>query len=209
MNFYFILSLSNCKKETHFLFCPFFLSRSEQLGLSCIATADGPMATTTSAPRIRSFADMVLESPQPILEVVVLFCSHKTVDGTVCVVFSNDELDRSAIPFQYSLVLKFLRQRPSLDSIRSRWGLVNQPIVSSMRRSWNVVVHLSLEGDFVKAFACENYEIAGVPYRVFHWTTDFHEDQEPVRVPVWITLLGLPLNFYHESFLRSITAPLG
>lgn len=30
-----------------------------------------------------------------------------------------------------------------------------------------------------------------------------------MRVPVWITLLGLPPNFYHESFLRSIIAPIG
>lgn len=26
---------------------------------------------------------------------------------------------------------------------------------------------------------------------------------------MWITFLGLPPNFYHESFLRSITTPIG
>ncbi|XP_042973206.1 uncharacterized protein LOC122305010 [Carya illinoinensis] len=178
-----------------------------------MAAADGLQANSAIVTRLKSFADMVLESPQPIPEVVVPFRSHKTIDGEVCVVFSKDELDRLAIPFQFSLVLKFLRQRPSLDSIRSfikaRWGLTNQPIVSSMRKPRNVFVRLSLKDDFVKAFARESCEINGVPYRVFHWSTDFHEDQEPVRVPVWITLPGLPPNFYHESFLRNITAPIG
>ncbi|XP_042944814.1 uncharacterized protein LOC122278694 [Carya illinoinensis] len=78
-----------------------------------------------------------------------------------------------------------------------------------MRKPRNVFVRLSLDDDFVKAFARESCEINGVPYRVFHWTTNFHEDQEPICVPVWITLPGLPPNFYHESFLRNITAPIG
>lgn len=102
--------------------------------------------------------------------------------------FSKDEVDRSAIPFQYSLVLKFLLQRPSLDSIRSficaRWGMSKQPIVSSMNKPRNIFVCLTLEDDFVKAFDHENSEINGVGYRVFHWTIEFHEDQEPIRVSV-------------------------
>lgn len=28
-------------------------------------------------------------------------------------------------------------------------------------------------------------------------------------VPVWVVLPGLPPNFYHESFLKNITTPLG
>ncbi|XP_041025303.1 uncharacterized protein LOC121265683 [Juglans microcarpa x Juglans regia] len=176
-----------------------------------MAVTEGHQAILVVAPRLRSYADLVLETPQPIPEVMVPFRSHKIVDGEVCIIFSKDEVDRSAIPFQYSLVLKFLRQRPSLDSIRAfikaRWGLSNQPIVSSMSKP--VFVRLALEEDFVKAFARENCEINGVPYRVFHWTTEFQEDQEPIRVPVWITLPGLPPNYYHESFLRSITAPIG
>ncbi|KAF5458293.1 hypothetical protein F2P56_022329 [Juglans regia] len=178
-----------------------------------MAAAEGHQAISVAAPRLRSFANMVLETPQHIPKVVVPFRSHKTIDGEVCVVFSKDELDRSAIPFQYSLIFKFLRRRPSLDSIRAfiraRWGLSNQLIISSMSRPQNVFVCLSLEEDFVKAFARENCEINGIPYRVFHWTTEFQKDQEPIRVPMWITLPGLPPNFYHESFLRSITAPIG
>lgn len=79
----------------------------------------------------------------------------------------------------------------------------------SMNKPINIFVHLTSEEDFVKAFAWENCEIDGVPYLTFHWTTGFHEDQEPVHVPVWIMLPGLPLNFYQESYLHNITAPIG
>lgn len=74
-----------------------------------MAIANGPQVITATAPCMRTFADMVLDSSQPLPEVVVPFRSHKTVDGEVCVVFSKEEIDQLALPFQFSLVLKFLR----------------------------------------------------------------------------------------------------
>ncbi|XP_041016212.1 uncharacterized protein LOC121258736 [Juglans microcarpa x Juglans regia] len=178
-----------------------------------MAAADGHKAISVAVPRLCSFADMVLDSPQPLPEVSVPFRAHTNVEGEVCVIFSKDELDRSAAPFQFSLVLKFLRQRPSLNAfrsfIRSGWGLLKQPVVSAMNRPRNVFIRMTSEEDFVKAFAREACDIDGIQYRAFHWNTDFQEDKEPVCVPVWIFLSGLPLNFFHESFLRSITAPIG
>ncbi|XP_042980144.1 uncharacterized protein LOC122310314 [Carya illinoinensis] len=148
-----------------------------------MAVAEGISATTPV--RLRSFAELVQDSPQPLPEVLVPFRAPKSVDG----------------------------ERPSLDSIRSfiraRWGLTKQPIVSSMLRPHNVFIRLSTEEDFVKALTREATNINGVIYRVFKWTTEFHEDKEPVFVPVWISLPGLPPNYYHDSFLRCITAPLG
>lgn len=69
-------------------------------------------------------------------------------------------------------------------------------------------MRLTSEEDFVKPFGRENCEIDGVPYRIFHWTTEFHEDQELVHVPVWITLPSLPPKFYQESYLCNITMPI-
>ncbi|KAF5467767.1 hypothetical protein F2P56_011985, partial [Juglans regia] len=65
------------------------------------------------------------------------------------------------------------------------------------------------EEDCNKALSREVNDIDGVPYRPFHWTPDFKEEQEPSIVPVWIVLPGLPPNYYHESFLKILTAPIG
>ncbi|XP_042944787.1 uncharacterized protein LOC122278668 [Carya illinoinensis] len=176
-----------------------------------MAVAEGILVTAPARPR--SFAELVQASPQPLPEVLVPFWAPKSVDGEVCVLFNKDEIDKSAAPFRFSIVLKFLHQRSSLDSIRAfiraRWGLTKQPIVPSMLRPRNVFIQLSTEEDFVKALTREATDINGVVYRVFKWTTDFQEDKEPVFVPVWISLPGLPPNYYHDSFLRCITASLG
>ncbi|XP_041020462.1 uncharacterized protein LOC121262111 [Juglans microcarpa x Juglans regia] len=65
------------------------------------------------------------------------------------------------------------------------------------------------EEDFFKALTREASNIDGAIYRVFRWNTNFKEDREPVYAPVWINLPGLPPNYYLESFLRNIVAPIG
>lgn len=62
---------------------------------------------------------MVSDFPQSISEVAVPFRAPTSVDGAICVLFSKKEIEQSVVPFKFSLVLKFLRQRPSLDTIRS------------------------------------------------------------------------------------------
>jgi hypothetical protein len=73
----------------------------------------------------------------------------------------------------------------------------------------NVFVRFSLEADFIKAMSRESSEIDGVNYCNFQWTVDFSEEVESVMAPVWINLPGLAPNFYQESYLRNITAPVG
>ncbi|XP_040987690.1 uncharacterized protein LOC121235413 [Juglans microcarpa x Juglans regia] len=111
------------------------------------------------------------------------------------------------------MVLKFLRQWPSLDAIRmfikNKWGLSGLAIVSSMRKPRNVFVRLTSEEDFNKAFSREVCDVDGVAYRPFHWSPDFSEEEEPSVVPVWIFLPGLAPNFYHPSILKCLTAPIG
>lgn len=68
---------------------------------------------------------------------------------------------------------------------------------------------MSNEEDFIKVLTREATDIDGAIYHVFRWTTDFKEDREPVHVPVWINLLGLPPNYFQESFLQNIVTPIG
>ncbi|XP_042983245.1 uncharacterized protein LOC122312650 [Carya illinoinensis] len=165
------------------------------------------------AGKARTFADLVSAVPQPLPEVHLPMRPPKIIDGQVCFMFSKEEMAASAAPFRFSLVLKFLRQRPSLDAIRmfirNRWGLGGNAVVSSMGKNKHVFVRLTSEEDFNKAFSRETSEVNGVPYRVFHWTPGFTEGEESPIVPVWVMLPGLPPNYYHDSILKILTAPLG
>ncbi|KAF5472547.1 hypothetical protein F2P56_009258 [Juglans regia] len=160
-----------------------------------------------------SFAEMAVAAPQPLPEISVAHRVPKVMDGEIFFQFSKEEINRSAEPFRFSIVIKFLRQRPSLDAIRAfianRWGLSSIPVVSSMKLPRNVFIRLATEADFVKVLSHESCEVNGVAYCAFHWSPDFNEEHEPSNVPVWILLPGLPPNFYQESFLQIFTAPLG
>ncbi|KAF5449716.1 hypothetical protein F2P56_030133 [Juglans regia] len=135
------------------------------------------------------------------------------MDGEVYFMFSKEEIVKSAEPFRLSLVLKFLRQRPSLDAIRlfikNRWGLSGIAVVSAMRKPYNVFVRLTSEKDFNKVFSREVCDIDGVAYRPFHCTPEFSNEEEQPVVLVWIFLPGLAPNFYHPSILKSLTALIG
>ncbi|XP_042951450.1 uncharacterized protein LOC122287689 [Carya illinoinensis] len=128
-------------------------------------------------------------------------------------VFSKAEVQSSAEPFRFSVVLKFLRRRPSLDQIRSfiqnRWGLRAVPVIGQLRNPRNVLVRLVMEEDFISVMARGNSEVLGVPYRIFHWSPDFIEEEDSPWVPVWVSLPGLPPNFFQESILRSIGDGIG
>ncbi|KAF5468915.1 hypothetical protein F2P56_013023 [Juglans regia] len=160
-----------------------------------------------------SFADLVAAIPQPIPEMTHAPRPLKMVEGEVYFQFTKEEITRSAEPFRYSVVLKFLKNRPSLDAVRafihSRWGLTAIPVVSSMRRPRNVFVCMANEVDFTQALSQEVCEINGNFYCAFRWSPDFNEDAAPSRVPVWVTLPGLPPNFYQEAFLNILMAPIG
>ncbi|XP_035546258.1 uncharacterized protein LOC118348509 [Juglans regia] len=160
----------------------------------------------------RTFAD-VFAAPQPLPEVEVVLRPPKIIEGEICFIFSAEETEATARPFRFSIVLKFLRQRPSLDSIRSfirsRWGLSCCPVVSAMQNSRNVFIRMSKEEDFNKALSRESCEINGVCYRPFAWSPDYTEEYESPCVPVWVFLPGLPPHFYHASVLKMITAPIG
>ncbi|KAG2721043.1 hypothetical protein I3760_02G063000 [Carya illinoinensis] len=133
--------------------------------MAAVRGIDGPMLAANSC----SFADLVSAVPHPIPDVHLAPKAHKTMDGEVYFLFSKEEIVKSAEPFRFSLVLKFLRQRPSLDAIRifikSRWGLYGIVVVSAMRKPRNVFVRLTSEEDFNKTFLREVCDINGVAYR--------------------------------------------
>ncbi|XP_042978785.1 uncharacterized protein LOC122309374 [Carya illinoinensis] len=160
-----------------------------------------------------SFADLVAAVPQPIPEMVLAPRIPKLVDGEVFFQFTKEEIARSTKLCRFSVVLKFLKQRPSLDAVRSfihsRWGLSSTPVVSFMWCPRNVFVRMMSEADFTKALSREVCEINGSFYRPFRWSPDFDEDAKPSRVPVWVYLPGLPPNFYQESFLNILMMLIG
>lgn len=129
-----------------------------------MATADGGIGRP-------SFADPVASVPQPILEIVMPHRFSKVLDGKVYFQFSREGITKSAEPFRYSVVLKFLKQWPSLDAVGSfihkSWGLSSTLVISSIRRPRNVFTRMMNEADFTKALSRDVCEINGIYYWAF------------------------------------------
>lgn len=91
--------------------------------------------------------------------------------------FPEKKLSILVASFRFSMVMKFLGQRPSLDRIHifisGRWGLFAQPVILAMRKPRNVFFWFSFEEDFFKAMSHESSDIDGVSYQNFQWTVDF------------------------------------
>lgn len=79
----------------------------------------------------------------------------------------------------------------------------------AIEKSSKVLIRLTNEDDFVSVMSWGHSEIMGVPYKVFHWTPDFNENVDSPVVPIWITLPGLPPNYFQPSMLKSIGDAFG
>lgn len=103
-------------------------------------------------------------------------------------------------------------QRPSLDVIRafikSKWGLNSQPVIFAMKKARNVFVRISNEDDFKKAMAREVCNVDGKFYRIFHQNPEFRQEVEPSIISMQVKLPRLPPNFYKDTYLEYIVAPL-
>ena len=45
--------------------------------------------------------------------------------------------------------------------------------------------------------------------RIFRWTRDFHVHKESSLVPVWVSLLALPIHYFDRHSLFSILSSVG
>lgn len=77
-------------------------------------------------------------------------------------------------------------------------------MIGQPRNSCNVLVRMLKEDDFISVMARGNSEMLGSHFRVFHGTPYYLEDEDSPWAPVWLTLPGLPPNYFQESMLRSI-----
>lgn len=76
------------------------------------------------------------------------------------------------------------------------------PVVGQLKNPRNVLVSLSNKEDFVSVMSWGIAEMECVPHRIFHWTPEFNEDEDSPTVHVWISLSGLPPNYFHEYYSK-------
>lgn len=91
---------------------------------------------------------------------------------------------KTAEEFHFALVMKFIRNRPSIDKIRlnvvKTWRLNK---ISSFMDELNVLIYMKNERDFVYGWAHEGRTMEGNSFRLFKWTKDFDIKKESPLAP--------------------------
>ncbi|XP_059068499.1 uncharacterized protein LOC131859004 [Cryptomeria japonica] len=126
---------------------------------------------------------------------------------------SDPIIDLNILLMALSLVGKFMGPRPNIETIRDlskkKWKLNGQ-----------VNIYVMSKGFFVFSFSCEkdiSTVLAGGPWVIgksslalMKWSLNLDlSDSIFEVVPVWVRLLGLPLEYWNEDVLCGIASSFG
>ncbi|XP_043717831.1 uncharacterized protein LOC122665759 [Telopea speciosissima] len=159
----------------------------------------------------QSYTNVVARSlaPQPTL---VELKKPASYFGEPAVFFSVEEVELSEIPFSTTLVAKCSYGRPSLSDVKEflkkTFFLQGDVIVSSWDKR-HLLFKFSNHSDFVRVWLKEQIHVRGFLLRFLKWSSGFMAGWESPVVPIWVSLPGLPINFYQGNFLSSIAGTIG
>lgn len=110
----------------------------------------------------------------------------KPINGDLGFVFSDVEMDRVAEDLKFTLILKFLSSRPSIDVLQCQiiktWGFSEVPMISFMD-DFHVLLHLANEKDYLHAWAREGRVVASCQFCLFNYSVNFDVKKEPSIAP--------------------------
>ncbi|XP_043695650.1 uncharacterized protein LOC122646213 [Telopea speciosissima] len=157
-----------------------------------------------------SFSSVVSQSLAPPV-VQIELKKPASFYGVPVVFFSKEEVALSERAFT-SLIAKCSYGRPTLfvikEFLQKRFFLQGDVVVLVLDRR-HVLLHFLIAFDFVKTWLKEQAHIQGYLLRFMRWTSNFTPGWESPLSPVWVSMPGLPVNFYQGNFLASITGSIG
>ncbi|KAG9444331.1 hypothetical protein H6P81_015671 [Aristolochia fimbriata] len=134
--------------------------------------------------------------------------------GEPSIHFPESLVNSRAEKFKYCLVGRFPGSRPPLALIREWFGdhlkLRGEWSVTLLDRS-HVFVRLENQEDMVHVWATKRWFIKGSLMKVFKWSPLFRtsDREDPSLAAIWVSFPSLPVLFFQEEFLYSISALVG
>ncbi|XP_077219290.1 uncharacterized protein LOC143853421 [Tasmannia lanceolata] len=133
--------------------------------------------------------------------------------GEPAIYFDESVINAKAEKFKYCLVGKFPYSFPSLTQIREwvarEWKLRGDWSVTLLDFN-HIFIRLDNESDMIRLWVSNRWWINGHLMKVFKWTPQFRAGNgEPSSAAVWIALPRLPVVFFEEDVLFSISSLVG
>ncbi|KAF8369558.1 hypothetical protein HHK36_032421 [Tetracentron sinense] len=127
--------------------------------------------------------------------------------GEPALFYSNEELTTSAEIFKHVLIAKFTFRRSSIEDLTA---YVRKSIHTKLGISVGILderhmlIRFESEAEYLSLWIKEFCYMEGQMVRFIKWTPFFLAGSEPTVVPIWITLPGLPINFFNPKDLKAI-----
>nr|UOX39823.1 DUF4283 domain-containing protein [Erythronium dens-canis] len=129
-----------------------------------------------------------------------------TIEGMPALHISQVDFDKAKANFAFSLIMRFTRVRPKLETIRGiingTWGISTAAVgVLDSRR---VLIRLLNEKDMLFALSKNHSSIDKVRYSLFKWQSNLGKKAESPIVYKWLRLPGLQPELCVNSILALI-----
>lgn len=148
-------------------------------------------------------------SSSPILthqEKEKVIARHTTHNGMPAVIFrASDYYGIMADSCKFTIVGRFLRPRPQIDRIKSRFKEIIS-LKGSVRievfDNHNVFIDLFNEEDWKTVWFRRVIEIDGMQMWLQKWSPNFKPKEDLPVAPAWVLLPGLPFHMHEWHYIK-------
>ncbi|OIS98660.1 hypothetical protein A4A49_02340 [Nicotiana attenuata] len=143
-------------------------------------------------------------------EVKARFSIH---NGMPAVIFrTSDYYGVMAEEWRLTIVGKFLRTRPQMEKIRSKFVekiTVKGNVKIGVYDYRTVILDFSNEDEWKSVWYRISIEIEGQLMWLEKWTPNFKPEEDSPVVPVWVLLSELPFHCHTWHYVKKIVSPIG
>ncbi|KAM3285067.1 hypothetical protein P3S67_023866 [Capsicum chacoense] len=104
-----------------------------------------------------------------------------------------------------TIVGKFLRSRPQIEKIRSKFAekiSLKGTVKIGVFDFRTVFLDFTNEDDFNSVWFRRSIEIEGKVMWLEKWSPDFQLEEDSPIVPIWVLLLGLPCHCHTWNYVK-------
>ncbi|XP_060217201.1 uncharacterized protein LOC132644615 [Lycium barbarum] len=136
-----------------------------------------------------------------------------THNGKPAVIFkANDFYGGMANHCRRTIVGRFLKSRPQIDSIRAKFAekfpMKGTPKIGVFD-NFNIFLNFTNDEDYNSILYKRVIEIDGFQIWLQKWTPDFKPEEDLPVIPVWILLPGLPFHLHNWHYVKQIAKEVG
>ncbi|OIS98131.1 hypothetical protein A4A49_05154 [Nicotiana attenuata] len=111
-----------------------------------------------------------------------------------------------------TIVGRFLKPRPQIDRLRSRFKeliTIKGSAKIGVYDNFNVFLDLTNEDDFNVVWYKRVIEIEGQQMWLQRWSPDFKPEEDLPVAPVWVLLPGLPYHMHTWHYVKQVVSVIG